>query len=142
MPTDAPKISPAQRLAELAAHDPQLQQLKPDEAVLAEITRKDQTLAGIVSASLAGYGRRPALGERAYQVAGDDSGRQVKRWLPEFQTITYSELERRVRAVATVWQHDDGRQVDPGQAVVILGFASTDYVTLDLACALTQAMAV
>jgi fatty acid CoA ligase FadD9 len=140
MSTDAAKVSPAQRLAELAANDSQLQQLMPDEAVLADITRKDQSLAGIVSAVLAGYGPRPALGERVYEVAGDDSGRQVRRWLPEFHTITYSELERRVRAVATVWQRDEGSRVEPGQAVAILGFASNDYVTLDLACALTQAM--
>ena len=90
MSTDAAKVSPAQRLAELAANDPQLQQLMPDEAVLADVTRKDQSLAGIVCAILAGYGPRPALGERVYEVAGDDSGRQVRRWLPEFHTITYA----------------------------------------------------
>jgi fatty acid CoA ligase FadD9 len=143
MTTKDPKASsPAQRVLELAANDPQLQELMPDETVLAEIKRPDQTLAGVVSAILSGYGPRPALGMRKYGVAGDDAGRQVRRWLPEYETITYSELERRVRAVATVWQHDEGRRVEPNQAVVVLGFASTDYVTLDLACPLVQAMAV
>jgi fatty acid CoA ligase FadD9 len=143
MTSPAPNPSgPAARIQQLAANDPQLQQLLPDEAVIADVVRPDQTLAGIVSTILSGYGSRPALGERRYEVADDGTGRRVRRWLPEFETITYHELERRVRAVATVWQHDDGRRVEAGQAVVVLGFASTDYVTLDLTCAMTQAMAV
>ena len=136
----SPKASgPSARVLEMAANDPQLQQLMPDEAVLAEIVRPDRTLAGVVSTILAGYRPRPALGERVYEVATDDSGRHVRTWQPEFATITYAELERRVRAVATAWQHDDCL-VMPGDAVVILGFASTDYTVLDLACALTEVM--
>src|SRR3954469_16753020 len=111
-PAPAPKVSPAQRLAELAQNDPQLQELMPDDAVLAAITGTDQTLAGIVGTILAGYGPRPAMGERVYQVETDDSGRKVRRWQPEFSTITYSEVERRVRAVATVWQHDEDSRVE------------------------------
>ena len=133
---------PAGRVLDLASRDPQLQQLMPDAVVTSEVTRLDQTLTGIVSAILAGYSSRPALGERRYEVGQDDAGRNVRRWLPEFEDITYTELERRVRAVVTVWQHDRDRRVLPGEAVCVLGFASTDYATLDLACALAQAMAV
>src|SRR5579859_4817552 len=111
-PSIAP--GPASRVLDLASRDPQLQQLMPDAVVTAEVTRPDQTLAGIVSAILAGYSSRPALGERRYEVGQDDAGRRVRRWLPEFEDITYAELERRVRAVVTVWQHDDGRRVEPG----------------------------
>ena len=117
MSSAAPRSSgPAARVLELAADDPQLQQLMPDEAVSSEVTRPDQTLDGIVSAILSGYGPRPALGERVYEVADDGSGRRVRRWGPRFETITYAELERRVRAVATVWQHDDGRRVERGSS--------------------------
>ncbi len=143
MTADPPTATgPARRVLDLASRDAQLQQLAPDATVTAEVTRPNQTLAGIVSAILAGYATRPALGERCYEVSQDDTGRDVRRWLPEFKAITYAELERRVRAVVTVWQHDEGRRVEPGEAVCVLGFASTDYATLDLACALAQAMAV
>src|SRR3954471_7075410 len=143
MSSASPRISgPASRVLELAADDPQLQQLMPDKAVIADVIRSDQTLAGIVSAIVSGYGPRPALGQRGYDVADDGGGHHVRRWRPEFETITYAELGRRARAVATVWQHDEGRRLEPGQALCILGFASTDYVTLDLAGVLTQAMAV
>src|SRR5207253_1024574 len=134
MSTASPKpSSAARRILALAADDPQLQQLMPDETVLSDITREGQTLAGIVSTILSGYGARPALGERVYKVDSEGSGPNVRRWIADFATITYAELERRVRAVATVWQHDADRRVEPGQAICFLGFASTDYVTLDLA---------
>jgi fatty acid CoA ligase FadD9 len=143
MSTASPKpSSAARRILGLATDDPQLQQLMPDETVLSDITRDGQTLAGIVSTILSGYGPRPALGERVYEVDSESSGRNVRRWIAAFDTITYAELERRVRAVATVWQHDADRRVEPGQAICFLGFASTDYVTLDLACVLAHGMAV
>ena len=143
MTADPPTATgPARRVLDLASRDPQLRQLMPDATATVEVTRPNQTLAGIVSAILAHYSSRPALGERCYEVSQDETGRHVRRWLPEFETIAYAELERRVRAVVTVWQHDEGRRVEPREAVCILGFASTDYATLDLACALAQAMAV
>src|SRR4051794_13251695 len=143
MTSTAPKISrAARRVLDLAAHDPQLQQLMPDDPVISAVVRPDQTLAGIVEEVLSGYGVRPALGERAYDVVTDGSGRRVRELRPEFTTVTYAELGRRARAVASVWQHDAGRRVEPGQAVCFLGFASTDFVTLDLACVLAQGMAV
>lgn len=138
-----PKLSrTARRVLELAADDPQLQELMPDESVIAEIVRKDQTLAGIVDVMLDGYADRPALGERAYDVVTDESGRHVRSLRPEFETVTYGEIARRARAIAAVWQHDEGRKVAPGQTVCFFGFASTDFVTLDLACMLAQGMEV
>ena len=141
--TAEPKLSrSARRVLELAADDPQLQKLMPDESVIAEIVRKDQTLAGIVEAMLDGYADRPALGERVYDVVKGESGRHVRSLRPEFQTVTYREIARRARAIATVWQQDEGRRVAPGQTVCFFGFASTDFVVLDLACVLAQGMAV
>ncbi|QTI70985.1 thioester reductase domain-containing protein [Gordonia polyisoprenivorans] len=141
-PTTRKISKAAQRVLDLAVHDPQLQELMPDEVVLAEIARKDQTLAGIVEVMLDGYATRPALGERVYDVVTDGSGRQVRAFRPEFETVTYGELARRARAIATVWTQVEGWQIAPGQTVLTFGFASTDYVVLDLACMLAQGMAV
>src|SRR3954469_14273338 len=117
MSSASPRVSgPASRVLELAAEDPQLQQLMPDEAVSSEVIRSDQTLAGIVSTILSGYGPRPALGQRGYAVADDGGGPPALRWRPEFETITYAELGHRARAVAAVWQLDEGHRVEPGQA--------------------------
>lgn len=141
--TTPPKLSrAARRVLALAEDDAQLQGIMPDQAVIAEIVRRDQTLAGIVDVMLDGYADRPALGERVYDVVADESGRQVRRLRPEFETVTYGEIAQRARAIANVWIHDEGRKVAPGQAVITFGFASTDFVTLDLACMLAQGMAV
>ena len=140
--TPRPISKAAQRVLDLAANDAQLQELLPDEEVMAQIARKDQTLAGIVEAMLDGYATRPALGERAYDVVTEESGRTSRALRPEFETVTYGELGRRARAIATVWRQDEGWQVAPGQTVCFFGFASTDFVALDLACMLAQGMAV
>ena len=144
MTTAAPKISRYARLVlDLAAGDPQLQELMPDASVLEAVTRRGRSLADIVEAVLTGYAARPALGTRDYVVGTDGAtGRQVRRLVPSFSTVTYGELGARVRAVAGAWQHDDRLRVAAGEFVGILGFAGTDYVTVDLACVYARAVAV
>ncbi len=143
MTTAAPKMSrSARRVLELAADDPQLQQLMPDLAVLEAVTRKGQTLPGIVETILTGYADRPALGTREYAIGVDGAtGRQIRRLQPTFGTVTYGELADRVRGVAAAWQEERFR-VAEGEFVCILGFAGTDYVTVDLACVYAHAVAV
>jgi fatty acid CoA ligase FadD9 len=142
--TSAPKISRyARRVLDLAAADPQLHELMPDETVLAEVTRNGQTLQGIVHAILTGYSSRPALGTRTYEIGVDGAtGLQIRRLQPRFETVTYSELGTRVRAVAAAWQQDPRFRVAPDEFVLFLGFAGTDYVTVDLACVYAHAVAV
>ena len=144
MTTSAPKISRyARRVLDLAADDPQLQQLMPDRAVLDEITRPEQTLVGIVDTILTGYASRPALGTRDYDVVVDGAtGRQIRRLRASFSTVTYGELASGVHAVANAWRNDAHHRVAPGEFVCFLGFAGTDYVTVDLACVYAQAVAV
>ena len=78
-----------------------------------------------------GYADRPALGQRAHELVTDDAtGRTIGRLLPRFETITYHELWTRAGAVASAWQHTP---VGAGDFVAIMGFASTDYTTLELA---------
>ncbi|NUT93106.1 MAG: AMP-binding protein, partial [Saccharothrix sp.] len=78
------------------------------------------------------YADRPAVGERAKDTIRDpDTGRTTLRLLPRYETTTFGELWQRVRAVATEWH---ARGTAPGDRVALLGFASRDYTTVDLAC--------
>ncbi|SDC79616.1 carboxylic acid reductase [Actinokineospora iranica] len=123
------------RLAELLTDDPQVRDVKPDDAVRAAVRRPGMGLAEIVATIMAGYADRPALGERATEpVVSPDTGRTSLRLLPRFDTITYRELWARVRAVAAEWHHHPEHPLRAGEFVAILGFASSDYATLDLAC--------
>ncbi|WP_250301403.1 carboxylic acid reductase [Streptomyces sp. A 4/2] len=100
---------------------------EPLEAVTAAVHDPDKGLAEVMAAVLEGYGDRPALGERAAEAS-------TARLLPRFDTISYRELWARVRAVAGTWHHDPQYALSAGDRICILGFASTDYATLDLAC--------
>ncbi|OSC42260.1 carboxylic acid reductase [Mycobacterium decipiens] len=84
-------------------------------------------LAQVMAAVMEGHGDRPALGERARKSA-------TGRLLPRFDTISYRELWARVRAIASEWYHDRRYPLSAGDRIGILGFSSTDYATLDLAC--------
>ena len=82
-----------------------------------------------------GYADRPALGMRASQVAADPAtGRVERRLLPAFETTTYGELWSDVKAVAAVWSSDDEAPVGAGDFVASIGFASADYLRVDLVC--------
>ncbi|MFD8744826.1 carboxylic acid reductase [Streptomyces sp. NPDC059616] len=108
---------------------------EPLEAVTAAVHDPDKGLAEVMAAVLEGYGDRPALGERAEEAS-------TGRLLPRFDTISYRELWARVRAVAGTWHHDPRHPLSAGDRICILGFASTDYATLDLACIHSGAVAV
>ena len=130
-----------QRVLDLAQHDPQLQQLRPDPVVLGAVSA-EQPLLDIVTTILDGYGPRPALGTRAYDVVADPtSGRSVRRLLPRFDTITYAQLHGRVRSIAAALRSDPCR-LEPGEFVCTLGFAGVDYTAFDLAALLNGAVAV
>lgn len=86
-----------------------------------------ESLAEVMAAIMESYADRPALGERAKDpVTG--------RPLPRFDTVTYRELWARIRAVAAEWHHSPGHPLRAGDRICTLGFTSTDYATLDLAC--------
>jgi len=128
---------------DLAKTDPQLRSLMPDPDVGKAARRQGLSYQQVVSTILNGYAGRPALGERACAPAHDrDTGRTRREYLPHFDTITYGELHDRVRRLAAVWQHHEQHRVEPGDFVCILGFAGTDYVTVDLAIAYTLGVCV
>ncbi|MFI5778662.1 carboxylic acid reductase [Nocardia sp. NPDC051570] len=123
-----------QRVADLIARDEQVRKAEPIEAISTAIAREDMPIAQIVATVLAGYADRPALGERAVEYVTDESGRRRARVLRRFDTVTYGELWRRVRALASAWHHDPQHPTRTGDFVAILGFTSIDYTTVDLTC--------
>ncbi|MFJ6620732.1 carboxylic acid reductase [Kitasatospora sp. NPDC091335] len=97
------------------------------EAVRAALADPATSPAEIMATVMAAYGDRPALGERARDTA-------TGRLLPRYDTISYRELWARVRALAGAWAHEPGYRLPPGERICVLGFSSTDYATVDLAC--------
>lgn len=122
------------RIAQLFADDEQIKAARPIEAVAAAMREPEKRMTEVVATAMAGYADRPAVGQRAFEVVTDEAtGGQSVRLLPRFETITYGELWRRAGAVATAWQNDPEKPLHAGDFVALLGFTSTDYLTLDLA---------
>ncbi|HEX7322652.1 MAG TPA: carboxylic acid reductase [Mycobacterium sp.] len=137
MPINIQDEQNEQRLAELAASDPQFAAARPSETVSAALEQPGLSLADTVQTALQGYPDRPALGQRAVRfVTETGTGRTVAELLPRFDTISYRELADRVAALASALAPDAA----PGERVCILGFTSVDYTTIDVA--LTQIGAV
>ncbi|MGP3966791.1 carboxylic acid reductase [Streptomyces sp. 6N223] len=92
-------------------------------------------LAQLMADVMERYADRPAVGERARELAPDPStGRVSLRLLPRYETTSFRELWARVRAVASEWHHHAEHALNAGDRVALLGFTSRDYATLDLAC--------
>ncbi|PXX56280.1 fatty acid CoA ligase FadD9 [Nocardia tenerifensis] len=115
------------------ASDAQTRLARIDEAVSAAAQQPGLTVGQIVATVFAGYADRPALGERAVEIVTDAvTGCRAARILPSYHTITYGEFATRIAEVAAAW-HSDPLPVRPGDRVCVLGFASIDCLTLDLA---------
>jgi fatty acid CoA ligase FadD9 len=134
MTLDLPGGIRSERLAALFSDSPDLLDLRPAEDVIAAARRPGLRLAEILRIYMEGYAERPALGSRATSLARDPvTGRSEAHLLPWFDTITYGELWSNVTAIAADWA-DGADPVRPGDLVASIGFASADYVTIDLAC--------
>jgi fatty acid CoA ligase FadD9 len=125
----------ARRIAELSAGDEQIRDAMPKPEVVEAARRPGLRLPQVLEAYARGYGDRPALGWRAHTLTTDpETGRTISQLLPRFETIGYGDLWANVRAVATAWRQDPVRPVAPGDFVATVGFASADYLTVDLVC--------
>ena len=122
------------RIAELYAAHQQIRDARPIPEVVAAIREPGMRLAQVVATVMESYADRPAVGQRAVELTTDAAGRRSLRLLPEFHTISYGELWTRVGAVAAAWHHDAEHPVRAGDFVALLGFTSSDYTTVDLAC--------
>lgn len=131
------------RAAYLYSNDHQFRAAVPLKSVATMIQRTPARLLQIIATIMEGYADRPALGQRAAELTTDTrTGRTCVNLLSGFETITYRELWMRVGAVASEWHHCPQCHLAAGDFVCILGFASTDYVTVDLACIYLGAVSV
>jgi fatty acid CoA ligase FadD9 len=125
----------ARRIAALYADDPQFRAAEPNTEVIEAAHRPGLRLAEILETLVQGYAHRPALGERARELTTDPvTGRTTARLLPRFETTSYGDVWAQVRAVATAWANDPDHPVKPGDFVTTVGFASADYLIVDMAC--------
>ncbi|MEB3031142.1 carboxylic acid reductase [[Mycobacterium] nativiensis] len=124
------------RIAGLYATDAQFRAAQPNPDVIAAARRPGLRLAQVLQTLADGYADRPAVGERAREAVTDPvTGRTTARLLPRFETISYRELWGRAGAIAADWRHHPIRPLVPGDFVATIGFASADYLSIDLACA-------
>jgi len=134
MSTDSREERLARRVADLYSTDTQFADARPIEALTAAIEQPGLRLPRIMSTVMGAYAERPAVGERAVNLTTDpETGRTSVELLPWFETITYGELWQRVGAVASALADGQGHPVQPGDRVCVLGFASVDYATIDMA---------
>ncbi|QRP47129.1 carboxylic acid reductase [Amycolatopsis sp. FDAARGOS 1241] len=121
--------------ARLAAADVQVRDAIPDDAVHEAIQHPGLSLFELVNTVMTAYADRPALAQRAGEPVTDPAtGRTTRRLLPRFDTLTYREAWDRAAAIAADWAHDPARPVAAGDFVATLGFTSSDYTLIDLAC--------
>jgi fatty acid CoA ligase FadD9 len=139
----APKERLTHRIADPSANDTQFRDGRPMEAITAAIQQPGMRLSQIVATVMEGYADRPALGQRTHELTTDAvTGRTSVRSLPRFKTISYRQLWGRVGAVAAAWHNDPAHPLGAGDFVCTMGFTSTDYTTLDLACVYLGAVSV
>ncbi len=135
MPTDVQSETYAARAAELYASDAEFRAAEPDQTVIAAAHRPGLRLVEILETLMNGYADRPAVGRRSTSVVRDSAtGRAEQQLLPSFDhrhlrpAVVRRQGDRRDLVAAR-------RAVDAGDFVVTIGFASIDYLTVDLVCA-------
>ncbi len=143
MSTDPREERLARRVADLYATDAQFADAWPIEALTAAIERPGLRLSRIVRTVMRAYAERPAVGERAVDLATDpETGRTSLELLPWFETVTYGELWERVDAVVRGLTGTGAHALRPGDRVCVLGFTSVDYATIDIALGVVGAVSV
>ncbi len=135
-PISAARQQVAERIRQLDAHDEEFRINKPNPALQHAARQPGLRLPQILEIYAEGYADRPALGWRARSLNADPAtGRVRAQLLPRFDTMTYRELWADVRAIAGAWRQDAANPVAPGDFVATVGFASAEYLTIDLVCA-------
>jgi fatty acid CoA ligase FadD9 len=142
-PISAARQQVAKRIRDLDADDEEFRTTKPDSALQHAARQPGLRLPQILENFAEGYADRPALGWRARSLHTDPATRRASaQLLPRFDTMTYRELWANVRAIASAWRHDVTNPVAPGDFVATVGFASAEYLTIDLVCAYLGLVAV
>ncbi|UMB69747.1 carboxylic acid reductase [Mycobacterium paraterrae] len=105
----------------------QLQTAKPDPAVVEAFRRPGLRLAEVLEIMMTGYADRPALGQRAATLNAEGE----VELQPHFDTVSYAQVWSNVKDIAAAWSSDEN-PLTPGDLVAMIGFASADYLTIDL----------
>jgi fatty acid CoA ligase FadD9 len=135
-PGDTQEVRLARRVAALYASDPQFRGAEPIPAVVEAASQPGLRLAPLLQTLVEGYADRPALGQRARELVTDAAtGRTSSRLLPKFDTISFGDMWARVSAIASAWRRDPTDPLNPGDFVATVGFASPEYLMVDLVCA-------
>jgi len=122
------------RLEQLRTQDRQFIAAMPDPAVAKAKQQPGLRLSQVVQTIMEGYAARPAIGHRARELVTDPaSGRTSQRLLDRLDMCTFGELWAQVQATAAEWHNDARDPVRPGDFGAVLGFASADYATMQLA---------
>ena len=130
------------RFQHLLETDEQIRSIMPLPDVAEAAAAEGLSTAERIDTVLTGYAGRESLGMRDYKLVSDASGRQVKEYLPAFSTITFAELRDGVRAIANAWRYEESVALKRDEFVAIIGFTSTDFFMLDLACCYAQTVSV
>ncbi|MBS1691914.1 MAG: thioester reductase domain-containing protein [Actinobacteria bacterium] len=126
----------AHRVTELYAGDAQFRRARPIPAALESARRPGLRLGQVLQTFADWYADRPALGQRATELVTDpQTGRTTSRLLPTFETMSYRDVWSRVTAIAAGLRTDPTFPIAPGDFVATVGFASADYLVIDLVCA-------
>ncbi len=128
-----PKKRYALRAIELGKTDPELSQLNPIEEVRTKAGQDNLTTDRVISTFLEAYAERPLFGERSYEVVQDTIGQQVRKYLPAYSTISYDGFHNQVKALSMAWRNHPYCQVKPTDFVAIMGFASPQFMAVDVA---------
>lgn len=88
------------------------------------VRSKDACLSAIINSSLDAYPGRNAL-----------AWRPIREGKPsdDYETVSYEDLGKRVRAVAAALVMDEAIDLNIGEPIGIMAFANVDFVTLNLA---------
>src|ERR1700743_1325715 len=124
------------RIAELYAADAQFEKAMPNTDLVDAVQDPNMRLATALSTLVDGYADRPALGQRAHELRADPvTGHTTVRLLPSFNTVSYQSMWASAGAIASVWAQPCCHRISLGDKVAAVGFASAEYLIVDLACA-------
>lgn len=125
----------AERIERLRSTDPQFVAAYPDPDVASRLDSPGLAASQQVELIMKAYADRPAVGQRAREIATDpDTGRKVAALRPEFDTVTYGELWRRASAVSAELSRTHRFDGGDDDFIALLGFTSIDYTVMELAC--------
>lgn len=130
------------RLVAMAQFDLDVAGAMPSPDVFAAIRAPGMVYQDVIASVFAGYGSRPVLGERSYEVRTDPAtGESARHFKSVFDLTTFAELRAQVESIAGAWQSETLR-VAPGEYVFYISFAGAQMTAIDLAAVYAQAISV